>query len=282
MEHAQPPEAASIARWPRTWPAGAPRLFRSFLSACRERSRRHRADCRLRRSGHRLRCAGQHCRQPVSSREESDPRPRSHRQLSQVAAVILFPAIDLKDGQCVRLRQGDMAKATTFNDDPAVQARSFEAQGFRWLHIVDLNGAFAGGPVNKAAIESILEAVAVPVQLGGGIRDLAAIETWLEAGVARVILGTAAVKNPALVREACRVFPSRIAVGIDAREGRVAVEGWAKSANITALELAQRMNDAGLAAIVFTDIDRDGILKGINIDSTLELARTVSVPVSGS
>jgi phosphoribosylformimino-5-aminoimidazole carboxamide ribotide isomerase len=199
-----------------------------------------------------------------------------------VAAVILFPAIDLKDGNCVRLKLGDMAQATVFNDDPAAQARSFEAQGFEWLHLVDLNGAFAGKPVNDAAVEAILGAVRLPVQLGGGIRTLSQIEAWLAKGIRRVILGTAALRDPGLVREACRRFPGRIAVGIDAKGGRVAVEGWAETSDLTAVELAGRFADAGVSAIIFTDIDRDGVLKGLNIASTLELARAVSIPVIAS
>lgn len=196
--------------------------------------------------------------------------------------MILFPAIDLKDGQCVRLRLGDMREATVYNDDPAAQARSFEAQGFEWLHLVDLNGAFAGAPVNAAAVEAILKAVQLPVQLGGGIRGLGQIETWLDKGIRRVILGTLALRQPDLVREACRLFPGRIAVGIDARAGRVAVEGWAETSELTAIELARHFADAGVAAIIFTDIDRDGVLAGLNIDSTLELARSVPIPVIAS
>jgi phosphoribosylformimino-5-aminoimidazole carboxamide ribotide isomerase len=196
--------------------------------------------------------------------------------------MILFPAIDLKDGQCVRLKLGDMDQATVFNDDPAAQALSFEAQGFEWLHLVDLNGAFAGRPVNKTAVEAILGAVKIPVQLGGGIRNLGQIEAWLNQGIRRVILGTVALRNPALVREACRVFPGRIAVGIDAKGGRVAVEGWAETSDLSATDLARRFSDAGVSAIIFTDVDRDGILKGLNIDSTLELARAVPIPVIAS
>lgn len=196
--------------------------------------------------------------------------------------MILFPAIDLKDGQCVRLKLGDMAQATVFNDDPAAQAKQFEQQGFAWLHLVDLNGAFAGKPVNEGAIDAILEAVSLPIQLGGGIRSLAHVETWLGKGIRRVILGTVALRDPALVREACRLFPGRIAVGIDAKGGRVAVEGWAETSDLTAVELARRFSDAGVAAIIFTDIDRDGVLKGLNIDSTLELARSVPIPVIAS
>jgi phosphoribosylformimino-5-aminoimidazole carboxamide ribotide isomerase len=199
-----------------------------------------------------------------------------------MAAMILFPAIDLKDGQCVRLKLGDMAQATVFNDDPAAQARRFEEQGFAWLHLVDLNGAFAGKPVNEPAIDAILGAVSLPIQLGGGIRSLAHVETWLGKGIRRVILGTVALRDPALVRQACRLFPGRIAVGIDAKGGRVAVEGWAETSELTAVELARRFSDAGVAAIIFTDIDRDGVLKGLNIDSTLELARSVPIPVIAS
>ncbi len=197
-------------------------------------------------------------------------------------AVILFPAIDLKDGQCVRLKLGDMADATVFNDDPADQARTFERQGFAWLHIVDLNGAFAGKPVNAPAVEAILATVGMKVQLGGGIRDMATIEGWLERGIARVILGTVAVRDPDLVREACRRFPGRIAVGIDARDGKVAVAGWAETSTLTAVELARRFEDAGVAAIIFTDIGRDGVLKGLNLQATAALARATSIPVIAS
>jgi len=196
--------------------------------------------------------------------------------------MILFPAIDLKDGQCVRLKLGDMNEATVFNDDPAAQAKSFEDQGFEYLHVVDLNGAFAGESVNGAAVEAILRAVDFPVQLGGGIRSIAHIEAWLARGLSRVILGTVAVRDPALVKEAARKFPGKVAVGIDARGGKVAVEGWAETSELTAIELGQRFEGAGVAAIIYTDIDRDGILKGINWPSTLELARAVSIPVIAS
>jgi len=196
--------------------------------------------------------------------------------------MILFPAIDLKDGQCVRLKRGDMAQATVFNDDPAAQALAFEKQGFEWLHLVDLNGAFAGRPVNGAAVEAILKKVTVPVQLGGGIRNLPQIETWLARGIRRVILGTVALRDPVIVKEACRKFPGRVAVGIDAKAGRVAVEGWAETSDLTAIDLARRFADAGVAAIVFTDIDRDGVLKGLNIASTLALAHAVKIPVIAS
>lgn len=196
--------------------------------------------------------------------------------------MILFPAIDLKDGACVRLKLGDMNEATVFNADPAAQARAFEVEGFEYLHVVDLNGAFAGRPVNGAAVEAILASVTMPVQLGGGIRDLAGIETWLGKGISRVILGTIALRDPDLVREACRAHPGRIVVGIDARGGRVAVEGWAETSELTTIELARRFEDAGVAAIVYTDIDRDGVLKGLNIESTLALARAVQIPVIAS
>ena len=196
--------------------------------------------------------------------------------------MILFPAIDLKDGQCVRLRLGDMAAATVFNDSPADQARAFEAEGFRYLHVVDLNGAFAGASVNGEAVDAILAAVKMPVQLGGGIRSLVDIEHWLDKGLARVILGTVALRDPALVRAAARRFPGRIAVGIDARAGHVAVEGWAETSDLSALELAQRFEGAGVAAIIYTDIDRDGVLAGINWPATLALAEAVSIPVIAS
>jgi phosphoribosylformimino-5-aminoimidazole carboxamide ribotide isomerase len=195
---------------------------------------------------------------------------------------ILFPAIDLKDGQCVRLKLGEMASATVYNDDPAAQAKSFEDQGFQWLHVVDLNGAFEGASVNGAAVERILKATKNPVQLGGGIRTLAHIEGWLDKGLARVILGTIAVRDPDLVKAACQRFPGRIAVGIDAKGGKVAVEGWAEASELGVIELAQRFEGAGVAAIIYTDIDRDGILAGINWDSTIDLADAVSIPVIAS
>jgi phosphoribosylformimino-5-aminoimidazole carboxamide ribotide isomerase len=199
-----------------------------------------------------------------------------------VEAVILFPAIDLKNGQCVRLEQGDMARATVFNLDPAAQAKSFAAQGFEYLHVVDLDGAFAGKPMNAGAVETMLKAVAVPLQLGGGIRDLATVEAWLAKGVARVIIGTAAVRDPELVKNAARKFPGRVAVGLDARDGKVAVEGWAETSQVTALEIAQRFEDAGVAAIIFTDIARDGLLKGLNLGATIALADRISIPVVAS
>ncbi len=196
--------------------------------------------------------------------------------------MILFPAIDLKEGQCVRLAQGDMSRATVFNDDPAEQARAFERQGFEYLHVVDLDGAFAGAPRNAEAVESILAALKIPVQLGGGIRDMRTIARWLEKGVTRVIIGTAAVKDPALVREAARLYPGRIAVGIDAKDGRVAVEGWARTTSMSALDLARGFEDAGVAAIIYTDIARDGILKGLNMEATLALADALTIPVIAS
>lgn len=196
--------------------------------------------------------------------------------------MILFPAIDLKDGQCVRLKLGDMNQATVFNDSPAAQAKTFEDQGFEYLHVVDLNGAFAGSSVNGDAVDAILDAVDFPVQLGGGIRTLAHIENWLDKGLARVILGTIAVRDPELVKQACKKFPGQIAVGIDARGGKVAVEGWAETSELSVIELAKRFEGAGVAAIIYTDIDRDGVLAGINWPSTLELAQATSIPVIAS
>ncbi|MGH6855606.1 MAG: 1-(5-phosphoribosyl)-5-[(5-phosphoribosylamino)methylideneamino]imidazole-4-carboxamide isomerase [Aestuariivirga sp.] len=196
--------------------------------------------------------------------------------------MILFPAIDLKDGKCVRLTRGAMEQATIYNDDPVAQAQIFEAQGFRWLHLVDLNGAFAGKPVNGRVVEDILKAVKIPAQLGGGIRDLAQIEGWLALGIKRVVLGTAGLKSPEVVREACKRFPGHIALGLDARAGRVAVEGWAETSKLTAIELARRFEDAGVSAIIYTDIERDGVLAGLNIETTLALARATSIPVIAS
>ncbi|MEA2857871.1 MAG: phosphoribosylformimino-5-aminoimidazole carboxamide ribotide isomerase [Methylobacteriaceae bacterium] len=196
--------------------------------------------------------------------------------------MILFPAIDLKDGRCVRLVQGDMAQATIFNDNPAEQALAFERQGFEYLHLVDLDGAFAGKPVNGDAVKAILDAIAIPVQLGGGIRHLRTIEAWLERGVERVIIGTAAVRDPDLVREAARLYPGRIAVGMDARDGLVAIEGWAKTSQISAIDLGHRFEDAGVAALVYTDISRDGVMKGLNVEATLALADATSIAVIAS
>ena len=196
--------------------------------------------------------------------------------------MILFPAIDLKDGQCVRLVRGEMDQATVFGEDPAAQARAFEVAGFTHLHVVDLNGAFAGRPANAGAVDAILTAVDMPVQLGGGIRDMATIELWLEKGVNRVILGTVAVKNPTLVAEAAKAFPGRVVAGIDARDGLVAVEGWAEVSELAAKDLARRMADVGVAAIVYTDISRDGVLAGLNIEATVQLARDAGVPVIAS
>ena len=196
--------------------------------------------------------------------------------------MILFPAIDLKDGQCVRLKLGDMDQATVYNPDPAAQAKAFEDQGFDWLHVVDLNGAFAGESVNGAAVDAILKATKNPVQLGGGIRTLDHIERWLSRGLSRVILGTIAVRDPALVIEACRKFPGKVAVGIDAKGGKGAVEGWAEASELGVIELAKKFEGAGVAAIIYTDIDRDGILAGINWASTLELADAISIPVIAS
>ncbi|MFG1346202.1 1-(5-phosphoribosyl)-5-[(5-phosphoribosylamino)methylideneamino]imidazole-4-carboxamide isomerase [Xanthobacter autotrophicus DSM 431] len=199
-----------------------------------------------------------------------------------MASVILFPAIDLKDGLAVRLEQGDMARATVFNRDPAAQAAEFETLGFRYLHLVDLDGAFAGKPVNAAAVERILESVSVPVQLGGGIRDMRTVDGWLEKGVTRVILGTAAVRDPEFVKQAAKAHPGRIAVGLDARDGRVAVEGWAETSELAAVDIAKRFEDAGVTAIIYTDIARDGLLKGLNLEATVALAEAVSLPVIAS
>jgi phosphoribosylformimino-5-aminoimidazole carboxamide ribotide isomerase len=199
-----------------------------------------------------------------------------------VEAVILFPAIDLKSGEAVRLQQGDMARATVFSRDPAAQARAFAEQGFTYLHLVDLDGAFAGKPVNAAAVERIIAAVKIPVQLGGGIRDRATIDAWLDKGIARVIVGTAAVRDPALVKAAARAHPGQVAVGLDARDGKVAVEGWSKTSTLSALDVARRFEDAGVAAIVYTDVDRDGMLKGLNLDATIALAEEISLPVIAS
>ncbi|WP_341205071.1 1-(5-phosphoribosyl)-5-[(5-phosphoribosylamino)methylideneamino]imidazole-4-carboxamide isomerase [uncultured Sulfitobacter sp.] len=196
--------------------------------------------------------------------------------------MILYPAIDLKDGQAVRLVHGDMEKSTVFNDDPAAQAREFVDAGCTWLHLVDLNGAFAGTPVNAAPVEAILKSCNVPAQLGGGIREMATIEAWLDKGLARVILGTVAVENPALVREAARAFPGKVAVGIDARNGRVATKGWAEETDVMVTDLAKSFEDAGVAALIYTDIMRDGAMGGPNIDATAALARAVNIPVIAS
>jgi phosphoribosylformimino-5-aminoimidazole carboxamide ribotide isomerase len=199
-----------------------------------------------------------------------------------VGAVILFPAIDLKGGEAVRLEQGDMARATVFHKDPAAQAQAFAAQGFEYLHVVDLDGAFAGKPVNAAAVERILGVIGIPMQLGGGVRDMATVEAWLGKGVDRVIIGTAAVRDPDLVKQAARAFPGRVAVGLDARDGKVAVAGWAETSELTALDIARRFEDAGVAAIIYTDIARDGLLKGLNLDATIALANAISTPVVAS
>jgi phosphoribosylformimino-5-aminoimidazole carboxamide ribotide isomerase len=196
--------------------------------------------------------------------------------------VILFPAIDLKDGACVRLQQGDMARATVFNHEPAAQARAFEQQGFQYLHVVDLDGAFAGKPVNASAVDAILGAIRIPLQLGGGVRDIKMVEGWLGKGIHRVIIGTAAVRNPAFVKEAAKKFPGRISVGLDARDGTVAVEGWAATSEISAFDIARRFEDAGVSAIIYTDIARDGMLQGLNLDATIALADAVAIPVIAS
>lgn len=199
-----------------------------------------------------------------------------------MSGLTLYPAIDLKDGQCVRLRRGEMADATVYSSDPGAQARAWQDAGFAWLHVVDLNGAFAGRPVNAGAVRAILDSVTLPVQLGGGIRDMAGIETWLRAGITRVILGSAAAKNPKLVLEACKAFPGRIAVGIDARDGCVATEGWAETSSMQAAELGLRFEDAGVSAVIYTDIGRDGMLSGLNLDQTVDLAGRLTTPVIAS
>ena len=220
----------------------------------------------------------------ISQAMQQSSSPRELRGEGSYASlrIFMFPAIDLKNGQCVRLEQGDMARATVFNLDPSAQARSFAAQGFEYLHVVDLDGAFAGKPMNAVAVEAMLKAVTMPVQLGGGIRDLKTVEAWLAKGIARVIIGTAAVRDPGLVKGAAKKFPGRVAVGLDARDGKVAVEGWAETSQVTALEIAERFEDAGVAAIIFTDIARDGLLKGLNLDATIELAERISIPVIAS
>ncbi|GBD49253.1 1-(5-phosphoribosyl)-5-[(5-phosphoribosylamino) methylideneamino] imidazole-4-carboxamide isomerase [Methylopila sp. Yamaguchi] len=199
-----------------------------------------------------------------------------------MASVILYPAIDLKGGSVVRLRQGDMDQATVYGRDPGAQAKAFVAEGFEWIHVVDLDGAFAGASVNAAAVDSILDQAQVPVQLGGGIRDMKAVDAWLKRGVARVIIGTAAVRDPEFVKAAARAHPGKVAVGVDARDGRVAVQGWAELSDITALDLARRFEDAGVAAIIYTDIARDGLLGGLNLESTRDLAEAVTIPVIAS
>ena len=210
------------------------------------------------------------------------PHPSPPPQGGREKGLTLYPAIDLKDGACVRLRRGEMAEATVYSDDPAAQALAWQEAGFRWLHVVDLNGAFAGRPMNAGAVASILASVTIPVQLGGGIRDRAGIEHWLAAGVARAILGSAAARDPDLVRAACRAHPGRVAVGIDARDGRVAVEGWAESSDLAAIELALRFKDAGAAAIIYTNIARDGMLSGVDVEGTVALATRISTPVIAS
>lgn len=196
--------------------------------------------------------------------------------------MIIFPAIDLKDGRCVRLQRGEMASATVFNDDPAAQALEFQKAGFSWLHCVDLNGAFDGRSVNAAAVKAIRAAIDLPIELGGGIRDLKAIESWIEAGITRVILGTVALTNPTLVKEAAKAFPGKIVVGADAKGGKIATEGWAETSEVTPVELGKRFEDAGVAAVLFTDVDRDGLLKGVNVSATAALARSLSIPVIAS
>ena len=263
-------------------PRGRACLFRALLSAKANKPRRPLGGDRLWRCDHRGDRTRQHGRHAISPRKEPAARTCLDRQFPEVEAVILFPAIDLKEGACVRLQQGDMARATVFNRDPAAQALAFEQQGFRYLHVVDLDGAFAGKPVNAQAVDAILRAIKIPLQLGGGVRDMATVEGWLGKGVSRVIIGTAAVRDPDFVKAAARKYPGCIAVGVDARDGKVAVEGWAETSQLSALEIAQRFEDAGVAAIIYTDIARDGLLKGLNLDATIALAEAVSIPVIAS
>src|SRR6185312_14888640 len=258
------------------------RLFRAFLSRDGRAAGPGARDHRLWHTGGRHDRPRQSRRHAIPCREEPAHRLGAARQFLRLAAMILYPAIDLKGGNAVRLLRGDMAQATVFNTDPAAQARRFAAEGCRWLHVVDLDGAFAGKSVNGEAVRAILEAVSVPVQLGGGIRDAAAIDAWLGAGIARIVLGTAALRDPDLVRRACKAHPGRIAVGIDARGGKVAVQGWAETSDMSAGELAKALEDAGAAAIIYTDIDRDGALEGVNLDATLALARATRTPVIAS
>ena len=242
----------------------------------------------VREVGRDVRSAGRDARRSAARDVQATGRdvPESGGDVREVGrhgvGLTLYPAIDLKAGQCVRLRRGEMDEATVYDADPAARARRWQAVGFRWLHVVDLDGAFAGRSVNGAAVAAILAAVSIPVQLGGGIRDIAGIEAWLAAGVRRVVLGSAAVRTPALVRDACRSFPGRVAVGIDARDGKVAIEGWAETSGIAAVDLARRLEDAGVAAIIYTDIGRDGTLAGLSIEQTVALARRITTPVIAS
>ena len=282
LEHARHDPRACGAGAPAARAEGPSCLFRAFVSPQRHQRGRRAGARRLRRAGDRDRGQGHRDRYAISPGEKPAFRPGLDFEFPEVEAVILFPAVDLKNGQCVRLEQGDMARATVFNLDPAAQARAFAEQGFEYLHVVDLDGAFAGKPMNAHAVEAMLKAVTMPVQLGGGIRDLKTVEAWLDKGIARVIIGTAAVRDPELVKSAAKKFPGRVAVGLDARDGKVAVEGWAETSQVTALEIAQRFEDAGVAAIIFTDIARDGLLKGLNLDATIALAERISIPVIAS
>src|SRR6185312_4156326 len=236
----------------------------------------------LRRADHGCDCARQCRGLAIPPREEPEAGLGTPCQFSALEAVILFPAIDLKNGEAVRLQQGDMSRATVFNKDPIAQARAFESMGFQWLHLVDLDGAFAGKPVNARAVASILKSVKMPVQLGGGIRNLQTVENWLSAGVKRVVIGTAAVRDPEFVKIAAKKFPGQVAVGIDARHGKVAVSGWAEDTAFEASEIAKLFEDCGVAAIIYTDVERDGMLQGLNLDSTIALADSVSIPVIAS
>src|SRR5262245_6641264 len=278
LEHPQYSQSSSAARRNTARAAGTACIFRAFIRVENHRGRRPRGPGGLRRAAYGRRWPRQHDRDAISPGKKSAPGSRADRKFLEVEAVILFPAIDLKEGIAVRLEQGDMARATIFHRDPAAQAHAFEQQGFQYLHIVDLDGAFAGKPMNAAAVDRILETVSVPVQLGGGIRDTATVESWLDKGISRVIIGTAAVRDPPFVKQAARDFPGRIVVGLDARDGKVAVEGWAETSQLSALDIARRFEDVGVSAIIYTDISRDGMLQGLNRDATIALADEVSIP----
>src|SRR5262249_40043578 len=281
-EHAQLAEGPSAVEGYSARAQRPARLFRALVRAQDCAAERSGGASRLRRPAHGYCRPGQYGRHAVSPREEPNAGPFTDCQFPEVAAVILLPAIDLKEGLAVRLEQGNMARATIFHRDPAAQARAFEQQGFEYLHIVDLDGAFAGKPMNATAVERILETVDIPVQLGGGVRDTATVESWLEKGVARVIIGTAAVRDPPFVKQAARDYPGRVAVGLDAREGKVAVDGWAQTSQLSVLDIARRFEDIGVAAIVYTDIARDGMLRGLNSIATISLAEAISIPVIAS
>src|SRR5262249_51128801 len=282
LEYAQRAAAPSAARRHPARERRAAPLFRALLPSCGRATDPCSRAGRLWRAGDRRGGARDLRGHAVSPGEKPAARPSADRQFPGMGAVILFPAIDLKDGLCVRLEQGDMGRATVFNRDAAAQAHTFEAHGFEYLHVVDLDGAFAGRPMNAGAVDRILEAISIPVQLGGGIRDMTTVEAWLAKGVTRVIIGTAAVRDPAFVRRAAQHFPGRVAVGLDARDGKVAIAGWAETSELSAFDIARRFEDAGVAAIIYTDISRDGLLAGLNLDAAIALADAVSIPVIAS